>query len=241
MQTVSMFGNNSNLTLTVDNTFVIEDAGGITIIKSLQGNCNCGSSFIAFPIGITNGEKFWIEYSFPNKANIDFLTSKDGKFHCMKCEEEILDPISHGWHLQGKTTNDLLNDLNHNGFTTFEIDKYLTVQYGKGAPSIQFFSNLGGIFARGQCSCGKDYIVFHPDKKAFAEKYKMIFNPDDINKPDIFIAEGNEDHCSKCGKRADLPPAENLTADKQPLGRELLDLLWELEVRVDQIIAERQD
>ena len=164
MQTFSMWGNQTTPTLTIDDTYFLEDGQGITVIKTIEGKCNCGRAFIALPIGITEGEKLWVEKTTKRREDLDYLAATDNKFHCAHCGIELSEPISLGWRIQGKTSHDLLEGLKKNGFTTFDIDKYLIEEYGQETPNIHYSGNYGGIFIGGQCSCGNQYRVFHPER-----------------------------------------------------------------------------
>lgn len=240
MQTFSMLGNNTSPTITIDDTYFLEDGEGITVIKTIKGKCICGRTFIALPLGITEGEEFWIKFPTKSSEDLDYLTATDNKFHCAYCGIELSEPISLGWRLQGKNTYDLLEDLQKNGFTTGDIDKYLIEKYGQATPTILHSGDYGGIFIGGQCSCGQQYLVFHPDKRVLVEKYKKFFHLSGKEAPDFVLADGTIWQCTKCGQKLNLPTAETLTADKHPQGRELLATLVNIERDLEYSIMKKE-
>lgn len=241
MPVYSGFGNKSTPTIAHNDIFVFEDKDGITITKLIEGNCDCGRRFIALPIGCTQGERFWLEVLLRTKGDLDCLSAKDTKFFCSQCGTEIFQPISMGWHIQGMTTKDLEECLEKKDSSLADIDKYMIEKYGPGTPNIFVSGKYAGVLTFVKCSCGMGYRVFHPDWKALVEKISYYIEISGMDPIKDVVADGNEWQCTVCGKNLVPPPAETLTADKQPCGRDLLPIIKSMEEIIDKKIAELGD
>lgn len=78
----------------------------------------------------------------------------------------------------------------------------------------------------GNCVCGKRYIVFHPLKRALAEKYSKLLGEE----TDFFVTEGQEVKCSFCGGTILLPTPETLDPERDPNSEAMDVMLGDLEL-----------